>query len=189
MVDYRDDPVELVQSRHGAWRERFAAERDRLRRALADAGVADHVERVEHVGSTAVPGLAAKDIVDVDVVVADGAVGDVSDVIERTLGGTRAENSDTWHPVFREANGQRFNDHVFAASSPRWKVSVATREALRARPALRAEYERVKRGLTAEYDDVDAYSGGKTEVIERVLAVARGCDDVALSFAVPTLQE
>ncbi|SDQ49951.1 GrpB family protein [Natronobacterium texcoconense] len=183
-----DDPIELVPSRYDAWRERFAAERDRVETALADAGLETAVERIEHVGSTAVPDLAAKDIVDLDIVVRDDAVADISRALEAELGGERIENSEEWHPVFRRENGQRFNDHVFAASSDGWKVSVVTRDVLANSPALRREYESLKRELAADHDDIVAYSEGKTAFLERVLESAHSDEDLSFEFTVPVLE-
>lgn len=117
MVSPNEDPIELVPSRYDVWRDRFVAERDRVTEALADADLEAAVERIDHVGSTAVPDLAAKDVVDLDVVVADDTVTDVSRALASELGGNRVVNSDPWQPVFRREDGQRFNDHVFAASS------------------------------------------------------------------------
>lgn len=185
MVDPNADAIELVPSRFEAWHEHFAAERDRIRAALAPRGLTDRIERIEHVGSTAVLGLPAKDIVDLDVVVADDAVAAVSGALESDLGGTRVENSEQWHPVFRAHDGQRINDHVFAASGDGWKVSVATRDVLRARPRKRAEYERLKRELADDHDDLTAYSEGKSEFIGRLLQVAREDDDLVFGFTVP----
>ena len=185
MVDFRADALELVVPRPDEWRERFAAEHDRVAFALADADLADDVVRIEHVGSTAVPNLPAKDIVDVDIVVVDDAVTAVSEAIESALDGTRFENSDEWHPVFREHDGQRFNDHVFAASGERWKISVATREVLREHPDVREEYEQLKRRLANEHDDLADYSQGKTAFVEDALRIASESDDVTLPFDAP----
>lgn len=185
MVDVHDDPLELVSSRYDAWRAAYGAERSRVLDALRERGLADRVERIEHVGSTAVPNLAAKDVVDLDVVVDGDAVGEVAAAVEGELGGTRAVNGDDWQPVFREHDGQRFNDHVFAAASDGWRVSVVTRDVLRERPALREAYERLKRDLASEHDDLEAYSRGKTAFVERLLAAARDGDDLAFGFDVP----
>ncbi len=134
MVDPRDDPIVLTAPDQERWHEQFRTERDRIRESLAAHGLHEHVRHVEHVGSTAVPELAAKDVVDLGVVVDDEAVGEVARALETELGGDRAENSAGWQPIFRRENGQRFNDHVFGESSEKWKVSVVTRDALRARP-------------------------------------------------------
>ncbi|WP_339104275.1 GrpB family protein [Haloterrigena salinisoli] len=188
MVNPNEDPIELVPSRRDAWRDRFRAERDRVSDTLREASLEHAVERIEHVGSTAVPDLAAKDIVDLDIVVADDAVRDVSRTLESELGGDRTENGDRWHPVFRREDGQRFNDHVFAASADGWRVSVVTRDVLAARSDLRAEYEALKRNLAADHDDLFAYSTGKTAFVEWLLEVARTDDELAFAFAVPTLE-
>ena len=187
MVDMHEDPIEVVPSRHRVWRSLFAAERDRVESTLADAGLADRVRRIEHVGSTAVPGLAAKDVVDLDVVVEDGSVPEVATAIASGLGGTRYENSSTWQPVARRHDGQRFNVHAFAASDDGWKVSVATAAALRERPALREEYERLKREAAAGTDDLGEYSTAKTAFVERLLEAAREDASLSFGFEVPEL--
>lgn len=185
MVDPREESVELVAPRPAAWRAAFEAERTRIHEVLEANGLTDARDRVVHVGSTAVPDLWAKDIVDLDVVVADDAVGPVSRAIADELGGDRFENTDRWHPVFRAVDGQRFNDHVFGVSSDKWKVSVVTRDVLRARPAVRAEYEELKRELAAQHDEKEAYSKAKTEFLGRALRTARDADDLAFDFEVP----
>jgi GrpB-like predicted nucleotidyltransferase (UPF0157 family) len=185
MVNPRNDSIELVSSRYEAWEKDFIAERNRVRDVLVTHDITGYVERIEHVGSTAVAGLAAKDIVDLDIVVADGAVADISRALENELDGSRFEKTAKWYPVFRMHNDQRFNDHVFAASSEKWKISVVTRDVLRAYPTLRAEYEQLKRELASEHDDIVAYSKGKTAFVRRVLKSAHEDDDLIFDFAVP----
>ncbi|WP_396612838.1 GrpB family protein [Haloferax sp. S1W] len=185
MASIDDDPIELVPSKYDSWRNQFVAERNRILSTLATSGLEPAVHRIEHVGSTAVPDLAAKDIVDLDIVVADGSVRDVSQVLEATLGGGRVENSEYWHPVFRRQDGQRFNDHVVGASSDTWKISVVTRDVLCARPDLCTEYEQLKRDLAAEHDDITAYSEGKSAFIDRILDVARTDDTIQFEFSLP----
>ena len=178
MVSADDDPIELVPSRHEEWHEHFLTERQRVLTVLADQILESTVERIEHVGSTAVPHLAAKDIVDLDIVVVDDAVDEVSRILNTDLSGTRETNTEQWHPVYREHDGQRFNDHVFAVSSERWRISVLTCEVLRTYPELRDEYEQLKRELAAEHDDLVAYSTAKSEFIGRVLTVAEEDEEI-----------
>lgn len=186
MVNPNDDAIELVDSRHQDWREQFKEERQRLEDVFESKGLTSAIRRIDHVGSTAVPDLAAKDIVDVDIVVEDDAVTAVSTAIESTLGGTRAENSDEWHPIFREEGGQRFNDHVFAHSSPGWRISVAMATILPEQPPLRAEYEQRKREASTETDDLQAYSEAKSTVVRAVLEEA---DEDRFDFAIPALEQ
>lgn len=185
MVDVNEDPLELVPSRHDAWVDQFIGERDRLEAVLDQHSLWYAVERIHHVGSTAVPDLASKDIIDLDIVVADDAVFDVARIIETELGGTRAENAPGWQPVFRQDAGQRFNDHVFASSNDGWKVSVVTRDVLRSDRELRREYERLKRQLSREYNDLEAYSVGKTAFMKELLSIARSDDEFDYEFAIP----
>jgi len=189
------DPIELVADRHGEWREQFRAERERLRGALAEHDLLDAVVRIDHVGSTAVAGLAAKDVVDVDVVVDDDAIAAVSTAVVDELGGDGHRNSEAWHPVFRRAKSEADADagadgrcvdvHVFARSADGWRASVATREALRADADLREAYERRERELAAETDDLSEYSVGKTDLVRRAVDLARGEGEPSVDFAVP----
>lgn len=185
MVNPHDDPIALVPSRHEEWQAAFERERDRVTDVLKQVGLGGRIRRIEHVGSTAVPELPAKDIVDLDIVVDDDAVADVSRTIETDLDGTRHTNTPGWHPVFREENGQRFNDHVFGVSDDGWRISVATAAVLRERPALRREYEAVKREQTAATEDLEEYSRAKTAFIDSMLEVARDQEDLGLDFEIP----
>lgn len=185
MVSPHDDPIELSPSKYEAWRERYRTERSRIEDALGRPDLQAHVERIEDVGSTAVPDLVAKDIVDVNVVVADEAVPDVGTAIVQGLGGDRHEYDTEWHPVFRAANGQRFNDHVFVLSGEKWRISVVTRDVLRSRSALRDEYAALKRDLSADTDDLPTDSRGKTQFVERTLSIAREADDLTFDFKIP----
>jgi GrpB-like predicted nucleotidyltransferase (UPF0157 family) len=184
MVSPYDDPITLVSSRSEEWRAAFESERDRVMDVLDRAGLASRVRRVEHVGSTAVPELATKDIVDLNIVVEDDAVAKVADTLETDLGGTRYENTPGWNPVFREEHGQRFNDHVFGTSDDGWKVSVATVAVLQERPDLREEYEQLKREQTADTDELETYSRAKTAFIETLLDAADH-EDLGLDFEIP----
>lgn len=185
MVNPHDDQIALVPSRHDEWREEFERERDRIVDVLEQAGLDSELLRVEHVGSTAVPELPAKDIVDLDIVVEDEAVSDISRVLATDLDGTRHENTPGWHPVFREADGQRFNDHVFGVSDSGWKVSVATAAVLRERPELRHEYTELKREEASQTDDLETYSRAKTAFVERLLGVAGNHPEFDFDFEVP----
>ena len=186
MVNPNDDPIELTPSRYETWQDRFLEERDRIYDSLAAGGLDGNIKHIEHVGSTAVPDLAAKDIVDIDIVVADDSATSVSHQLEAELGGTRLENTESWHPLFRIQDGQRFNDHVFAVSGNKWKVSVVTHDVLRRHADLRAEYEQLKRDSTLETDDLTTYSRDKTAFIERLLRVAKDDDELEFDFPVPT---
>ncbi len=185
MVDPNDDPIELQPSAAERWRTAFHDERERIEAVVET--IDGPLKRIEHVGATAVRGLRAKPIVDLDIVVADDAVERVARLIADDLGGTQIENSDGWQPVFRRHNGQRFNDHVFGIADDGWKISVVTRDVLRANEQLQRDYERTKRELATATDDLTEYSRGKTPIIERLLATAAEEDHYSYPFEIPAL--
>lgn len=126
-----------------------------------------------------------------NVVVADDAV---STAVVDELGGDRHRNSEAWHPVFRRAgdagdheseDGRYVDVHAFARSAEGWRVSLATREVLRADADLREAYERRKCELAAETDDLTEYSVGKTDLVRRAVDLARGEGEPSVDVAVP----
>jgi GrpB-like predicted nucleotidyltransferase (UPF0157 family) len=148
------------------WAEQFEEVAVVLRRALADVRSA----RVEHVGSTSVPGLAAKPILDVDVVVEPGeepaavaALASIGYVHRGDLGVAGRE-------AFRAPDEPRRNVYVCTAGTPNVRNHLAVRDVLRRRADLREAYDSVKRALAADPDmDIDTYVAGKSAVLQEVL--------------------
>ena len=133
------------------------------------------VAPVEHVGSTAVPGLAAKPVIDVQAAVSDLASGGAIAQVLAPAG---------WHlvPVELDARPWRrllvlvVDDHraahlhLLLATGPRWSEQLAFRDALRADPGLKREYAGLKRALAAEHGtDREAYTAGKEGFVRSVL--------------------
>jgi GrpB-like predicted nucleotidyltransferase (UPF0157 family) len=141
------------------------------------AAIAGLAAEVEHVGSTSVPGLAAKPIVDVDVVVA--AREDVPEAIERlrSLGyvyqgdkGIRGREAFLWPPAARP-----HHVYVVVRGNEPHRNHVDFRDHLRAHPQVAAEYAALKKTLAARHaDDPLAYQDGKTAFVTRVLDQAGG---------------
>ena len=132
--------------------------------------VGEEVVSIEHVGSTAVPGLAAKPIVDICPVVEDmetaWRVSDLLDEREWPLVDERGDRPWIEHQR-RADDGGMFNVHV----RPR---EAAIENYLLLREFLRDEYERVKREAAREHpNDVAAYTRAKSDVIERAKERAR----------------
>ena len=130
--------------------------------------------RIEHIGSTAVPGLAAKPIIDILVVVADSA--DESRYLEQLeLAGyiLRVRQPD-WHEhrMFRTPDGD-VHIHIYSAACPEIDRCLTFRNHLRKDESARILYEQTKRELaTHNWPDMNAYAGAKTAVIESILAGA-----------------
>lgn len=172
--------VEVVEYR-AEWPRRFAVLRTAYGAALLAAGVP---HRLEHVGSTAVPGLAAKPVIDVDVVV--GAA-DVPAAVEALAAIGFVPRGDLGIPgrqAFRTP--ERFapsNTYVVVEGSLALRNHLGVRDVLRGDDALREEYATVKRRAAAEALDIDDYLVRKTAVLDRVLRAAGLTDSERASIA------
>ena len=159
-------PVRLVAS-DPAWAGAYASQEERIRAALGARAL-----RVEHVGSTAVPGLVAKPIVDVLLVVADPA-DEAAYVPALAAAGyvVRIREPD-WHE-HRMLKGfdPEVNLHVFGAGAPEVERILRFRDRLRASAADRDRYAAAKRDLAGRHwTSVQEYADAKTRVIEATLA-------------------
>ncbi len=155
-----------------AWEQRGDRERRRLDELLGPWLVAP----VEHVGSTAVPGLVAKPIIDLQAAVADLAV---ADEIAAALAphGWHLVPPDLdgrpWRRFLVQASGDRRTAHLhlLTPAAGRWHDQIRFRDALRVDPDLAREYATLKQDLAAAHPhDREAYSRAKTAFLQRVLA-------------------
>jgi GrpB-like predicted nucleotidyltransferase (UPF0157 family) len=168
------EPVEVVDY-DAAWIDRFAEEAAHLRACLP----AHVIGRIEHFGSTAVPGLAAKPIVDIMVEVS--SLEDVRNTIAPILRGQGYEFF--WRPVApgspeidyawfikRDAAGRRTHHvHFVPAGSAYWDRLVF-RDRLIADSRLAAEYAELKRrAARAHPGDRKAYAKAKSAFIQSVM--------------------
>jgi GrpB-like predicted nucleotidyltransferase (UPF0157 family) len=153
------------------WPGRFERLRREYATAMAEAGVP--VVAIEHVGSTSVPGLAAKAVIDCDIIVARQDVAAASKVL-MTLGFTpEGELGIPLRWAFREPERLAgTNTYVVVAGSLALRNHLAVRDALRADPTLRDQYAAVKRRVGAVAADIDEYGQGKSAMVQRILAVA-----------------
>lgn len=164
-----DGPVTLVEY-DPEWPRRFAREADRIRGALGDAVVV-----LEHAGSTSVPGLVAKPIVDIVLAVADSA--DESGYVPalEAAGYELRIREPDWeeHRLFKTPD-LGVNLHVFTAGSGEIDRMLLTRDWLRTDPADRELYARTKRELAQrQWRYVQEYADAKTAVIEEIIARAK----------------
>jgi GrpB-like predicted nucleotidyltransferase (UPF0157 family) len=153
-----------------AWPSRFAALGVQLRNALGSVAL-----RIDHIGSTSVPGLAAKPIVDIQVSVAVLNPLDAYRVPLERLGLVfRSENTEGTKRYFREAPGtRRTHIHVRRAGSWAEQFALLFRDFLRAHPEDRDRYAELKRGLARELrDDRQAYTEAKVPFIWEMMSRA-----------------
>lgn len=168
-------PVEIVDY-DPSWPARFAAERDGLLVLLGDLA-----DSVHHIGSTSVPGLAAKPKIDMDVVLRS------DDRIPEAIERVRATGAWEYHGdphgdrrwVFTRGHGRGTRLYLCGPGNLAHGKRLAFRDWLRASPADAAAYEALKRRLAAEArGDFALYTEGKGAFVARVLGKAAS-DDAA----------
>lgn len=161
-----------------AWPQAFAREREHLLACLPPGSVG----RFEHFGSTAVPGLAAKPVVDMLVEVR--SLKEVCEIIAPILEAQGYEFF--WRPSWRDGvspeytwfikrddKGRRSHHiHMLTPSSPEWE-RLLFRDYLIAHPEVAREYGELKQRVAGESDDRLAYADAKTDFIIRTTKLAR----------------
>lgn len=166
------EPVEIV-SYDPAWPAQFAEIAARVYRAFADGPLLV----IEHVGSTAVVGLAAKPIIDIDVILPTRDC--LPDAVVRLARLGYVYKGDGGVPG-REAfqppeGGPRHHLYVCACDCPEYHRHIAFRNYLRRHLDTAQDYAALKRDLAAGFrDDRTAYNDGKAEFVKAVLAQAGG---------------
>jgi GrpB-like predicted nucleotidyltransferase (UPF0157 family) len=153
-----------------AWPQQFAQHAARISAVLGG-----HAAAVEHVGSTSVPGLAAKPIIDILLLVSDPADEDAYVPQLEAAGYLLHGREPGWHQ-HRLLRGTEppANVHVFAIGSSEVERMLLFRDRLRAHPDERELYERAKRELAARrWGYVQDYADAKSQVIEEIIARAR----------------
>ena len=156
------------------WPVRFRELAAQLRQALRDSA-AKGVLRIDHVGSTAIPGLAAKPIIDIQLSVASFEPLDAFCLPLERLGYVwRADNPDRTKRYFREPPGDpRTHIHVRRHGSWSEQFALLFRDYVRAHPEVAARYADLKRGLAERYrDDRPAYTEAKGPFIWATMAEA-----------------
>jgi GrpB-like predicted nucleotidyltransferase (UPF0157 family) len=149
-------------------------------RAALEGALGSMVITVEHMGSTAVPGLAAKPIIDLLVGVRSlteaqsGGVGPL-----QGLGYTFVPEYAAWLPgelFFRKAihGPWTHHAHVMEPSNPRWSQFLLFRDYLRGHPEIAAAYGDLKRALAIVFDeDIAGFRDAKHPFVEAVMTRAR----------------
>lgn len=151
------------------WPALFERENQRIRAALGDT-----VLRLEHTGSTSVPGLAAKPIIDMTLVVPDSADEGAYVAPLETVGYVLRIREPDWyeHRVLKGPD-TNVNLHVFSTGCAEVHRMVGFRDWLRTHDDDRDLYERTKRDLAArEWQYVQHYADAKTAVVEEIIARA-----------------
>ncbi len=157
------------------WPRQFAAEAGKIRAALGD-----RVLLLEHAGSTSVPGLAAKPIIDIVLVVRDSSDEAAYVPPLEAVGYVLRVREPDWyqHRVLKRV-GPAVNLHVFSPGCPETERMLLMRDWLRAHEDDRDLYERTKRELAQrDWKYTQNYADAKTTVVEEILALARAASQL-----------
>lgn len=160
-------PIELL-AYDPKWQGRYEQLVDALRRELQSVAV-----RIDHIGSTSVPGLAAKDVIDLQIAVAAlEPHGPYREALER-LGYHYRPDKDLGHRFFKldSAAGRRLaNVHVCVAGSGWESDHLGFRDSLREDALVARRYEEVKQVLARQFDDANEFAQAKSAFIQNILA-------------------
>jgi len=161
--------VELVEYDR-SWPELFAREARRIECALGRLAL-----RIEHVGSTSIPGLAAKPIIDILLVVADSAdENGYAGALSATGYVLRIREPDWYQHRMFKGEDPIVNLHVFSEDCPEIERMLLFRDWIRSNPADCALYERTKRELARrEWKYIQNYADAKGAVVEEIIGRAR----------------
>jgi GrpB-like predicted nucleotidyltransferase (UPF0157 family) len=144
------------------WPARYARERTQLLTVLLEA------VDIQHIGSTAVPGLAATPVI--DILVAVPQLGPAEDYIERLAPLSyqhRRAKHDRTRLFFWKVTPRTHHVHIVAAGSAEHQQHLRFRDYLRAQPEMAQAYAALKRELAARYgSDRDGYVRAKTDFIQ-----------------------
>ena len=170
-----DRPIHLAPY-NPEWPAWYDREATRIRATLGD-----RVRKLEHAGSTSVPGLSAKPVIDIVLAVADSADEDayVPDMV--AAGYRLVIREPDWyeHRLFKGPD-TNINLHTFTEGSPEIRRMLAFRDRLRSHPEELAAYEAAKQELaTRTWAYVQDYADAKGAVVEGIIARALAEEDAA----------
>jgi GrpB-like predicted nucleotidyltransferase (UPF0157 family) len=172
-TDLHEEPIRLV-TYDPAWPRRFAEER-----ALLEVALDPWLDGpIEHIGSTAVPGLTAKPVIDIMAGVRDLASSlDARDAVAPLGYLYFPYRPDVMHWFCKPSPARRTHHlHLVPANSPLWAERIAFRDCLRSSAVTAAGYAALKTALAARYRlDREAYTDAKGDFIRSVLEDARRC--------------
>ncbi len=152
------------------WKRYFEQERAALQAALRDK-----ILDIQHVGSTAIPGMLAKPIVDIAIAVADFDEARACIPLVEGLGYEyKGEFGIPHRHYFVKGDPRLFHLHMSEIDSLEWQNTLLFRDYLRDHPGAASEYAQLKQRLAARFpQDREAYLDGKTEFVEGILIKCR----------------
>jgi GrpB-like predicted nucleotidyltransferase (UPF0157 family) len=168
--------VILIEPYCERWPDDFRRVAKRLRAALGE-----RASRIDHIGSTSVPGLAAKPVIDVQVTVAkledagplvDDGLDEIVPAWDHRPPGATGPEPDWQKRLFVRGAAPKANVHVRVAGRPNQRYALLFRDYLRAHPQAAEAYAELKRRLAREVRDVGTYADVKDPACDLVAIAA-----------------
>ena len=152
------------------WKTLFEQEKERLLGVLRP-----YILDLQHIGSTSIPGIAAKPILDIGVAVQSFTAGFACiDPLQRLGYRYFGENGVPGRHYFDYGSPCRVHLHIFAQDSPEWEAHILFRDYLTHHPDAAAQYDALKRDLAGKYpDERERYTEAKGPFIQSVVERAR----------------
>lgn len=158
----------LLLPHHEGWSGIFETEAQALRHAIND----DRVE-ILHIGSTSIPGIRAKPIIDLLIGIPDGGI--IPHLVETMTGQNyhyKGENGIPGRHFLTKGNPRTFHAHAVPIGGEIYSNHLKFKRILRQEPALAEQYDRLKGRLATQYPkDRKAYTEGKNEFITKILNI------------------
>lgn len=170
----------ILKKHHKEWAYAFGSEVSNLKNLLGDTPV-----DIQHIGSTSIPGLAAKPIVDLLMAVKSlSSVNNIRSTLEKAGYEYRENGSDDRQILFAKGPTESRTHylHITEHGSTVWKSDIAFRDYLRTHPDAVSAYEKLKMELATQYPDKRGdYTAGKAEFIRAVLKATIAQRDIKTS--------
>ena len=163
MYGMRKDELRLLPH-DPAWKDDFAAEKNRIADALGDSSV-----RIEHVGSTSIPTVHAKPILDIAILCGEKGLEPVALAL-RGLGyeyrGQYGDEVGHYYAVLDRADIRLCQAHIFTEATADWHSKLRFRDVLRQNSGLAREYDDYKLGLAKVAADKTEYAEMKSRWVD-----------------------
>lgn len=146
------------------WKNQFLEEKKRIERELDGC-----IIHIEHIGSTAIPNIMAKPIV--DIMIGYLRIKDKKKIKKalKSIGYNYEHKKGSWILFNIREEKKKINLHLVPYSEPFWNKQIAFRNYLKAHSNEAKAYDQLKRNLTEKYRTIQGYTNGKTKFIEKIL--------------------
>lgn len=176
-VNYKNMKNQFLLKYQNSWIEKFELESKKIREVLGDS-----VKDIQHIGSTSIPGMMAKPIIDIGILV--DSIEDISFFVEKlnSIGYLYFSTMSSVERIFlRKGSPVEYHLSIACPKHSFWKRNIVFRDYLRSHPELIEEYVQLKLKNISIVPEIDfrdlsksqIYNNGKGEFVQKVLDLAK----------------